>query len=1526
METETNGLEIAVIGISGRFPGGNNLEEFWEKITQGVELTTIFCEATDNSNSENKKIKAGSILKDIEQFDAGFFGFNPREAAAMDPQHRLFLECAWEALENAGYDSSREKRPIGVFAGVGMSTYWLFNLYPHEDFVMTDIQNIIGIDKDYVSTLASYKLNLTGPSISMGTACSSSLVSIHLACQSLLAGECDMALAAGIAVKFPQNENTLCPTEIISSDGHCRAFDAQAKGIVGGNGIGVVMLKRLEDAIEDGDCIHAVIKGSAINNDGDLKVGYTAPSPQGLTKVIRSAHLMAEVDPETITYVQTHGTGTPLGDPIEIASMTEAFRYGTDKKGYCAITSVKTNIGHLDAAAGIMGLIQTILALKHKLIPPSINFESPNPQINFDNSPFYVNTELKEWQTNNSKRRAGVSSFGIGGTNVHIILEEAPDKKTNTTCESPQLLLFSAKTSSALETTTTNLGNYFTQNTDLNLADVAYTLQIGRRKFNHRRAFVAQNLKDATTVLQSIDPQRIFTKFQEESGDPSIFFMFSGQGSQYVNMSKELYQKEIIFQEEINHCCQLLKPHLGLDLQQIIYPQEENIETAAEKLKQTAICQPALFVIEYALAKLLMSWGIRPQATIGHSIGEYVAATLADVFSLEDALALVVKRGQLMQQMPTGIMLSVGLSPEELQPLLNPEISLATHNAPSLSVVAGSIAAIEEFQNNLVKKGINCRYLHTSHAFHSPMMDSIVPIFTKEVEKLKLNSPSIPFISNITGKWITESQAIDPNYWGKHLRQPVLFSQGVTELLKEKQSIFLEVGPGTALTTMIRQHKNDKVVLSSMRHPKNEKSDQVFLLETLGKLWLEGVEIDWDGFYRDKKPNRIPLPTYPFERQRYWIDPPQNSNGVKRKRKLEITKNIEDFFYTPSWKRSAKQLKNLEDKPYYWLIFCDECGLGSSLSKELSRRERDTVIQVFAGEEFINHQNSSLDGLNSGKHEYTINPSKPEDYDLLVKELAELEEFPIISHFWSVNQGQSLEKYQELGFWSLVYLTQSLDKNHVNTDIKMSIVSNNVQEVTGEEKICPEKTTILGACKVIPQEYLNIKCRNIDIIIPENELLSDNKLVHQLIKELATESTEAVVAYRGYHRWIQTLEATPLEEVNSNETRWRQEGVYCIIGGLGGIGGAIAEYLAQSIQPKLVLIGRSDLPPKHEWNNLLTTLNSDNSLIQKIKKLQTLERLGAEVLAIKADITNQQEMTLAINQIYEKFGDLHGIIHAAGITGQGTFQSKTPEMVADVFAPKVKGTLVLDSVIKDLNLDFLVLFSSISSIIGGLGGIIDYSAANAFLDGFAYLKRNYFTVAIDWDVWKEVGMATNNPAMDKFKQYHKEIFDKGITIKEGLEAFNRILSQDISQIIVTKRNLNVNLDQNLGFNSRNEKEITKENEIKSTFPRPSLANPYVAPRNENEEKLTKIWQELLGIDQVGIYDNFFELGGHSLLATQINSRLEEIFQIRLSMTEIFDKQTIAELAQTIEKTNNNLDESDELNIEAVDREAYRMNL
>ena len=885
---------IAIIGMSGRFPGAGNVQAFWDHLVAGVESISYFAEKElemhPPADAAAAFVGARGIVENAEWFDAPFFGFNPREAELLDPQHRVFLECAWEAIESAGYDLERYPGSVGVWAGSGINSYLLYNLATGRDYLAKLVGGYqqgesaaqFSNDRDFLATRVSYKLNLRGPSLTVQTACSTSLVAIVQACQALWSYQTDMALAGGVSITFPQRRGYVYQEgAIASADGHTRTFDAEAQGTVFSSGAGVVLLKRLEEARADGDHVIAVIRGAAINNDGAGKVSFTAPSVDGQAEVIQMAQALAGVDPETVTYVEAHGTGTPLGDPIEVAALTQAFRAGGAKRnGYCALASLKTNVGHLDIASGVAALIKTALALQHRRIPANLHYRAPNPHLDLGNSPFFVNAKLLEWNTpDGTPLRAGVSSFGVGGTNAHAVLEEAPQvtPSDGSLRRERQLFVLSARTESALETATANLAAHFRSQPTLNPADVAHTLQNGRRVFPCRRVIVAQDLADAAAGLDKPEPRRVFTRISAQP-EASVVFMFPGQGAQSVNMGAGLYRSESVFRAEMDACAEILRPVLdGEDLRAILYPPAGKEQVATVALNQTRFTQPALFVFGYSLAKLWLSWGVQPRAMLGHSVGEYVAATLAGVFTLEDALRLVAQRARLVQAEPGGVMLAVRLPEPEVAALLTEageSLSLAAVNSPTLCVVAGEESAVAALELTLEKRRVGCRRLQTSHAFHSAMLDGVVEPFAALLDTTTLRGPQLPFVSNVTGRWITETEATNPRYWARHLRETVRFSEGVGTLLRDEPGcVLLEVGPSQTLAPLTRQHPaaSNAVILSSLQETRD---DAEAVLTTLGRLWLEGVTVNWPAFQAAEPRQRVPLPTYPFERKRHWVEAP----------------------------------------------------------------------------------------------------------------------------------------------------------------------------------------------------------------------------------------------------------------------------------------------------------------------------------------------------------------------------------------------------------------------------------------------------------------------------------------------------------------------------------------------------------------------------------------------------------------------------------------------------------------------------
>ncbi|MFC4592048.1 type I polyketide synthase [Sphaerisporangium corydalis] len=881
-----DGTEIAVVGMAGRFPGAANLAEFWSNLRNGREsLSTFTAEELAEAGvpreireTEGYVARRG-VLDGAEMFDAGFFGYYPREAQILDPQQRVFLECAWEAMEDAAQDGSSTRARVGVFAGSSPSDYAsLLRRHPGVMSTIDDFQFNLATSRDFLATRVSYALDLDGPAMTVQTGCSTSLVAVHLACQSLLTGDCDTALAGGVSIGVPQRVGYLpVAGGILSPDGHCRAFDARARGTVAGDGAGVVVLKRLEDALAARDPIRAVIRGSAVNNDGREKIGFTAPSVRGQAAAIRAAHLVAGTPPETIGYVEAHGTATPLGDPIEVAALTEAFGGGSGGRAWCGLGSVKTNIGHLDAAAGITGLIKTVLALEHEELPPSLHFERVNPEIKMDGGPFYVNARLREWRgVGGAPRRAGVSSFGIGGTNAHVVLEQAPPPSPSGSARDHQLLVLSAKSEPALREARARLARRLASGPPV-LADAAYTLQTGRRAFEHRTALVCRTPEEAAARLT-----------EEPADGPGfvadrpVVFMFPGGGAQRAGMGAGLYAGEPVFRDVVDRCARILRPHLGFDLRTVLYPEAfpGAGRAAGAELDDSVAFPAALFVVEYALARLWSHWGVRPRALIGHSLGEYTAACLAGVFSLEDALALIALRGRLFARLPVGAMLSVRMGADDLAPLLGPGLDLAAVNGPRSCVVSGPVGEIERIEARLAELDVEGRRLRISIAAHSRAVEPLLAEFGEFVGTLRLRPPSVPVISNRTGTWLTPGQATDPAYWTAHLRGTVRFGDGVATLLDDRDQAFVQVGPGWTLASFVRagQGSGGPPLCVSSLPPEPEGAGEVAtMLESLGTLWAGGVETDWAALHEGHVRARTSLPAYPFQHRRYWPDGPRTA-------------------------------------------------------------------------------------------------------------------------------------------------------------------------------------------------------------------------------------------------------------------------------------------------------------------------------------------------------------------------------------------------------------------------------------------------------------------------------------------------------------------------------------------------------------------------------------------------------------------------------------------------------------------------
>ncbi len=1518
---------IAIVGMAGRFPEAHSVADFWHNVLEGKKSIRFFTEeevlragADPNLVYHPDYVKAGSIIEDIDLFDASFFGFTPREAEAMDPQARLFLECAWWSLEDAGYDPHQYAGLIGIFAGKGFSNYMSNNLFTHPDLVamLGKLQMAIGNERDSLAAMTAYKLNLRGPSISVQTFCSTSAVAIHLACQSLLMYECDMALAGGVAIDLPQGVGYLYQEGgILSPDGSCRTFDNRARGSVMGNGLGVVTLKRLENAIEDGDHIYAAILGSATNNDGISRVGFTAPGLSGQTAVILDALNNAQVPAETIGYIEAHGTATQLGDSIELAAMIKAFRKHTDETNFCAIGSVKPNVGHLDRASGVTGLIKTAMALKNQVLPPHLNFNQAHPDVNLDQSPFYVNTQKRVWPAADAPRRAGVSSFGLGGTNAHFVLQEVEQAPTSRPTQSHHLLVLSARTETALEMGTVNLADHLRENDTLDIADIAYTLQVGRRSFNHRRMVVCHDVADAIVALSEQSPTRVFTR-EDHYHERPVTFMFAGVGDHYINMGRDLYQQEPIFQQMVDHCCALAEPLLGYDLRDKMFD-DTDVHDEKNRLRQmlgrhmekqavqeTVVAQPIVFILEYSMAYLLQSWGLVPQAVTGYSLGEYVAACVAGVFSLEDALRLVIKRAQLIQTLPEGRMVAVAAAPHTVRPYLSDKVTLVAQMSTNAIVLGGVPEAVQAVEAQLAQAGLTARPLGTTHAFHTPMMEDILDPLRQVLEELDFNRPQIPIISNVTGTWIKE---IDADYWLTHLCQTVVWHEGMTVLgQKQGAHALIEVGAGTALTSFAYQQQPGRVVVSTFPSQYDKVPDLAFLLRSVGELWLTGVTIDWAAMYGDVKPRRVSLPGYAFDRQRYWVTPDprfaalwSNSSDPDLLAKLpamseiisdpvvsesaEVTpqrkENIADWFYKPSWEPAPLPSKLPNERFHSYLIFIDESGHGLAIAEKI-REEGQIAYTVGVGDAF--------DSV--GEQAYVLNPNRSDDYRALCRALEERGDFPqMILHMWSLSPKMTtvvrpdlFSSAQELGFYSLLFFAQALTHFNINESLEIVAVMNSVQYILADDHIQPEKAPLLAICKSIPQEYLTVSCRTVDLPLETEEFTT------VLWSEAMAETADLDVAYRHNQRYRQTYHPIPLTEPNAPNIR--QDGVYLITGGMGDIGLILATHLAQAYGAKLILVGRTALPARENWADWLQSHDETDRISRRIQKVLEIEALGADVWAVAADVADRDQMNAVLAGAIERFGALHGVIHAAGVSDDQAFnviQAIEPEHCALHFQPKVYGTYVLADLLRDRELDFCILFSSLSSVLGGLG-FVGYTAANFFMDVMTW-QQNLIAATpwhtVNWDTW-HTREGQHDILGGTLAMYEMEP-------KEGIIAFERVISQtDSYHLVNSTGDLYSRIRQWVRLDSIRGETVTGAISYAS---RPQLSTTFVEASSGYEKRIAQIWQDLLGIEQIGIYDNFFDLGGNSLIGLQIIARIKKEFDIQVPIVALFEAPTISTLAK-----------------------------
>jgi iturin family lipopeptide synthetase A len=1512
--TKYSGLEIAVIGMSCRFPDADNVSEYWNNLQNGANCISTLTDAELLAEKEspallkNKQyVKANAYLKKKGFFDSAFFGYRDEEAQLMNPQTRLYHECCWEAIEDSGYSLDTNKHKVGIFAAGAANVPWILNAVANNKEGLVDDFTAMHLrDVNFLSSTIAYKFNLKGPAVMVQTACSSSLVAVHEACNSLLLGECNLALAGGINVQHYSHKGYMYKEgAILSQDGNCRPFSSDSSGTVVGEGAGVVVLKRLKDAIKDNDHIYAIIKGTAVNNDGNNKIGYTAPSVAGQTEVIQKAQKIADVEPHTIGYVEAHGTATSLGDPVEVEALNQAFNNNPDK--HCALGSVKSNIGHADTAAGIAGFIKAVLAINNKKIPATLHFENPNPKIDFNNGPFYVNKELIEWNNSQYPLRAGVSSFGIGGTNAHVVLEQAPESVSSVQDTTWRVLTLSAKTKKSLERNTSALKNYLTENPQANLGDIAYTLQAGRNRFEHRRILTCETIEEAISKITNKE----YLDFKGNSireDLQNIVFLFPGQGAQYTDMCKGLYSSNTVFKQTVDNCLSIAANYSNSNFKATLFP--ETSDSGELSINDTVCAQPLLFIIEYALAKVLDSWGIKPDYMIGHSIGEYVAACISGVFSLQDAIKLVIRRGELMGSVPRGSMLSVTMNHAELKPLLvlHKQIDIAVINTDVSVVVAGESGAIAAFEKELSAQGIETKKLHTSHAFHSSMMDDILEGFEQEVNAVSINTPQIPYISNITGERVTYELIKNASYWSDHLRNTVQFNKGSETLLKLGGACFIELGPGRTLSNYITANNKkgeNHLFINTVRQSNQAINDQHYLLEKLGDFWLKGLKINWDTFYDDQPKKKLSLPTYSFEKIPYATD--FNLDELLNTRLSTggaATSYPDSGIYATDWKKSLlpNHANELNKKHTSFVVFSGSQVFGRSVI-ELLNTSGQEVIEVRAGNEFkLLRQNI-----------FELNYNNEDDLIQLWEHLANQQtQIGNIIHCGSLTSETGTVVYEVMErrmaghYLHFALLAKSLALWNPKNTVDVTLVTNHLAKVMAQDVIDPLKAAIQAPAAIMPSEIENINCRIIDIpYASETDSLTDN-YVQQVINEVFYHTDEHFVAYRHGERWVKHYEPVVDNEKIRSGATITNNGTYIVTGGFGGMGFTIAQDLAHRHHANLILVHRSSFPQREEWDMWLETKGINDETGKKIEAILKIEAAGSKVDLYQVDIANEAEVKDFADRIANKYPTVSGLIWAAGqVDYGGIMMNRSSDDFIKYTTSKVAGLLLFQKYLNFNSFDFIALFSSIGNDFYQMKfGQVAYNAANEFLESYAKyaqatIKSHVF--AINWCDWYNVGMTvktlTSGAADVDLDAINSKIHD-GIYPDEGIKIFYNCLENKIPAYSIHKGDIL----QEIKRNRKRLKDLRNNTKLIVD----SAAGEIKAGEN-TEQSLLDIFRKFFSNGEISDKDNFFELGGDSLKAMTLVGRINQALGTNITIRDLYKNPAIGSLAKKLNKQEGHLE-------------------
>ncbi|MDP9867530.1 MULTISPECIES: type I polyketide synthase [Streptosporangium] len=1472
-ERDSAGTDIAVVGIACRYPGARGPEEYWRLIRDGRRgIRELTREELAEGGAGRERIAdpalvpVAGVLWDAECFDAAFFGYPAREAALIDPQQRIFLEEAWHAMEDAGHTPDRFAGTVGVYAGQTLGTH---RERSHRTFLGTSADLLMAADdKDFLPTRVSYKLGLTGPSIAVQTACSTSLVAIHLACRALITHDCDMALAGGVSWTPLRRQGYLHQEGgVWSADGQVRSFDRDASGFVPADGLGIVVLRRLADALADGDRIYAVVKGSAVNNDGSDKLSYAAPGVRGQQAVVEAALAVSAIGPDTVSYVEAHGTATAIGDAVEVAALTRAYRAtAAAGRGYCRVGSVKSNIGHTDAAAGVAGLIKVALMLYHGRIPPSPLMPlRPNPEIDFETSPFRPATEAEDWPETGAPRRGAVSSFGIGGTNAHVILEQPPPRPAGPPARPWQLMALSARDEAALAEMARSCADALQDASDAELADLAYTLADGRRRFSHRYAGVFRDRSHAVAALRERAAGAPFSRAWAARGD--VVFMFPGGGTQYPSMGRELYHDEPVFRAAVDECLGLLPDRTTAGRLHALWAVHGEKSTAEETDPSLAL--PAVFVMEIALNRLVESFGVRPALLIGHSLGEYAAACVAGVVSLRDALAIVVKRGELLSRLRDGAMLSVSAPAQEIEPFLDAEVCLSAVNGPNICVLAGLSARIAEVHRSLDRQGIVCRLLPLGTAAHSPLVDPVLGEFRAFLDGIELRAPSVPVVSNVTGD--DKADLSDPEYWVAHLRRTVRFDAGLGHVLAQGPKVLVEVGPGTTLTTLAgAQAGQDFVVVNTTRHPLDERPDREVLLRALARLWEAGVEVDLPALWPRPR-RRHPAVPYPFTPTLHLPGPARATEPAPAERSPE-------GLYGVTWKRAVETRPAVLEATVEetgWVLFSDSSPLADAITAVLEKRGAPVAV-VTPGREFRRGSSPRVTAVPRRPEHCEIDPRRPEHYERLLKTARPGPGGPLrIICLW----GAALPADVCPPLSEVTGLAHALGGRLGRTDL--CLVTRGALEITGAERLDPRAALTIGAAGPLRCELTDVPVRLVDV--DADDSADQRWRAGQILGEFSRPPRQDPVGLRGGHRWLRGFD--PLETPPGTVPSLRPGGTYVITGGMSGIGLRLAGHLARAHSARLALVGRGTrgTPP------------ADGPGVDGETLLAGRE---GDILLRHADVADPAALGEVLEEVRSRFGAIHGVIHAAGVPGGGMAQFLDRESIDAALRAKTTGTAALLSALAetDTHPDFIMLCSSLAAF-SGAPGLACYGAANAFLDTFALRARRDGTpvLSVNWDRWNGVGMAR------EVERHHRELTGEalsgGLSPDEGIAAFERCLTAVcLGQVVVSARPPGA----------------AHVPDPVSAAPRPGRSSALTGPAADGtggsgetggwsprELELLAVWQEVLGAGAIGRHDDFFSLGGHSLSALQVVQRCRERLGVRLSVKALFGAPTIEGLAKEL---------------------------